>query len=299
MRHNIVFDAIGTRLRGWLYLPDSGEAPFPTVLMAHGFSAVKEMGLDDYAEVFAAAGLACVVYDQRNLGASDGLPRYEIDPIAQMRDYRHAITYAESLPQIDANRIGLWGTSYSGGLVLLAAALDRRVRCAVSQVPYISGFETMDLLAPPSERAGLFACLLEERRAVAAGAAPTLVEVCTDDPTKPATAPGRLSYRYFDSFRNSGRAHWDNRVTLRSLDYRLEFDVLPFMARISPTPLLMIVASDDSITPTPLALRAFERATEPKKLLTLTGDHYYPYQAGFIASSTAARDWFVQHLSAT
>ena len=297
MRHDIVFDANGITLRGWLYLPDSGEAPFPAVVMSHGFSAVKEMGLDDYAEVFATAGLACIVYDQRNLGASDGQPRYEIDPIAQMRDYRHAITYAESLSQIDSNRIGLWGTSYSGGSVLMAAALDRRIRCVVSQVPYISGFETLDLLMPASERPLLFARLLEERRAVAGGAAPTLVEVCTDDPTKAATSPGRLSYRYFDSFRNSGRARWDNRITLRSLDYRLEFDVLPFMARISPTPLLMIVASDDSITPTPLALRAFECAGEPKLLLTLSGDHYSPYQAGFTASSAAASDWFVQHLS--
>ena len=78
-----------------LYAADMGAAPFPIVVMAHGFSALKEMGLDQYAEVFARAGLAALVYDNRNLGASEGNPRFEIDPTAQMRDYRHAITYAQ------------------------------------------------------------------------------------------------------------------------------------------------------------------------------------------------------------
>ena len=79
MRSDIEFSAAGVTLRGWLYLPDQGKGPWPLVVMAHGFSAVKEMGLDDYAEVFCAAGLAALVYDNRNLGASDGLPRQEID----------------------------------------------------------------------------------------------------------------------------------------------------------------------------------------------------------------------------
>ena len=63
--------------------------------MAHGFSAVKEMYLDSFAEVFAAAGLNVLVFDNRCFGASDGEPRQEIDPWAQVRDYRHAITYVE------------------------------------------------------------------------------------------------------------------------------------------------------------------------------------------------------------
>jgi hypothetical protein len=69
--------------------------------MAHGFSAVKEMYLDAYAEVFAAAGLNALVFDNRNFGASDGEPRQEIDPWQQVRDYRHAITYSplRSIPE--------------------------------------------------------------------------------------------------------------------------------------------------------------------------------------------------------
>ena len=99
-----------------------GTGRFPTIVMAHGFSAVKEMYLDRYAEAFAKAGFACLVYDNRNFGASDGEPRQEIDPWQQVRDYSDAITFAAGQPQTDAARIGVWGSSYSGAHVLVVSA---------------------------------------------------------------------------------------------------------------------------------------------------------------------------------
>ena len=296
MRVDIEFDANGTMLRGWLYTPDTGTGPFPTVVIAHGFSALKEMGLDQYAEVFAGAGLAALVYDNRNLGASDGEPRFEIDPVAQMRDYRHGVTYAQSRPEVDPDRIGIWGTSYTGGLVLVAAALDRRVKCVVSQVPYISGYETIVRTMPLEEREAFYQELNDERRSLAGGNPPSLVPICTDDPSKPPTAPGRRTHQYFHRFMTEKNLPWQNLVTTRSLEYRLEYEALPYMERISPTPLLMIIASNDSITPTDIALRAFASALEPKKAVIIRGDHYHPYQSGFGQSSGAARDWFVEHL---
>src|SRR5260370_6805070 len=114
--------------------------------MADGCSAVKEMYLDSFAEVFAAAGRSVLVFDNRNFGASDGEPRQEIDPWAQVRDYRHAITYASTLAEVDAARIGIWGSSYSGGHVLVVAAIDRRVKAVRSQTPLPS---RPDHLPPP------------------------------------------------------------------------------------------------------------------------------------------------------
>ena len=73
----VEFDAEGVTLRGWLYVPDGATGPVPTIVMAHGFSAVKEMYLDRFAEAFAAAGLAALVFDNRNFGASDDEPRQE------------------------------------------------------------------------------------------------------------------------------------------------------------------------------------------------------------------------------
>jgi uncharacterized protein len=296
MRSDIEFDANGTALRGWLYTPDRGTGPFPTIVMAHGFSALKEMGLDQYAEVFAAAGIAALVYDNRNLGDSDGEPRFEIDPVAQMRDYRHAVTYAQSRCEVDPDRIGMWGTSYTGGLVLIAAALDRRVKCVVSQVPFISGYETMLQTMPSDERNALYQMLNDERRSLAAGNLPSLVPICTNDPSKPVTAPGRRTYQYFHGYAGDQKLPWQNMVTMRSLDYRLEYEAMPYMERISPTPLLMIIASEDAITPADIALRAFARALEPKKAVLIRGDHYDAYHTAFGQSSSAARDWFLTHL---
>jgi len=140
MRKDIDFKTEdGVMLRGWLYLPDRAAGPVPTVVMAHGFSAVKEMYLDRFAEVFAAGGLGALVFDNRNFGASDGEPRQHIDSWEQVGDYRDTITFAETLPEVDRNRIGVWGSSYSGGHVLVIGAIDRRVKCVVSQVPLISG----------------------------------------------------------------------------------------------------------------------------------------------------------------
>ncbi|MBM4226504.1 MAG: acetylxylan esterase [Gammaproteobacteria bacterium] len=295
MIEQIEFDADGTRLRGWFILPDGRRGQVPAVAMAHGFSALKEMGLDAYARVFSDAGLACLVYDQRNFGASEGNPRQEIDPIAQMRDYRHAITYAESRVEVDAQRIGIWGTSYSGGLVLMTAAIDRRVKCVVSQVPFISGLESFQRLVPLDQHGAYFERLAAERRAIAAGAEPTLIEICSDDPAKPFDAPGRRTWRYFDGWRQRG-VPWENRVTLRSLDLRFDFDARPFIPRISPTPLLMLVANQDTITPTDVALAAFDSALSPKQLELVRGDHYHPYEDGFALSSSVARDWFLKHL---
>ena len=97
MRRDIEFRSEGTICRGWLYAPDGGGSPGPAVVMAHGFSAVKEMRLDRFAEAFAAAGLVSVVFDYRGAGASDGEPRQDIDPHAQVIDYRNAISYARQL----------------------------------------------------------------------------------------------------------------------------------------------------------------------------------------------------------
>src|ERR1044072_2167120 len=109
-RTDVEFNAEGTTLRGWLYRPDT-DGIVPGGGMAHGFSATKEMYLDSFAEVFAQAGLAVLVFDNRNFGASDGEPRLEIDPWAQVRDYRHAISYMQTLTSVDRGRIGVWGRS--------------------------------------------------------------------------------------------------------------------------------------------------------------------------------------------
>ena len=123
-RRDIEFGAEGVTLRGWFYPAEASSAPGAAVVMAHGFSAVKEMYLDAFAEVFAAAGLNVVVFDNRCFGASGGEPRQEIDPWAQVRDYRHAITYASTLPEVDPRRTGVRAREDAAGDDHIVARLD-------------------------------------------------------------------------------------------------------------------------------------------------------------------------------
>jgi hypothetical protein len=180
--------------------------------------------------------------------------------------------------------------------VLIVAAIDRRVKCVVSQVPMISGYDNMIETSTAEGCRAFFAMIERERRALMEGRPPSTVPVCVDDPTKPEDSAGRLSHRYFQHYVQERHLDWPNRVTVRSLDLRLEYEATPFVRRISPTPLLMIVAANDTITPTAIALRAFEQARDPKRLVTIAGHHYVPYREEFERSSREARDWFVRHL---
>jgi len=139
-RKDIEFkNGVGITLRGWLYTPtDTVEEPLPCLVMQHGFSAVKEMGLGSFGGYLATnLKLVVLIFDNRGFGASDaaaGQPRLEIIPSDQISDMSDAITYAQSLPEVDSKKIGIWGSSYSGGHVLVVAALDKRVKAVVSQV---------------------------------------------------------------------------------------------------------------------------------------------------------------------
>lgn len=295
-RRDIEFDAEGVTLRGWFYEADGVSDAAPTIVMAHGFSAVKEMYLDKYAEIFAAAGLNALVFDNRNFGASDGEPRQEIDPWAQVRDYRHAITYATTLPEVNGDRIGVWGSSYSGGHVLVVAAIDRRVKAVVSQVPLVSGYGSFRRLVRPDFVDGFRAQFDADRRARYEGKAPAMVPVVDKDPLAPSALPTPDSYSWFVETYERRAPSWRNEVTLRSVEMFTEYEPISYVAQISPTPLLVLPSRSDVLCQTDLILDAYEKALEPKKLQILPGGHFDAYIDGFDVSGPAARDWFVQHL---
>ena len=297
MREDIEFGAEGVTLRGWFYRPKDASGEVPCVVMAHGFSATKEMHLDDYAEVFSAAGLACVVYDNRGFGASDaapGKPRQEIDPWEQVRDYQHAITYAQSRPEVDAARIAVWGSSYSGAHSYVVGAIDRRVKAVCGQVPLISGRRNFESLVRMDFWQATWDMLAADRLARARGEAPAMLPVVHPDPMAQSALPTPDSYEFFSAYEGTA---WRNEVTLRSLELFQGYEPGEYLKRIAPTPLLMVVAPNDRLTPGEWACEAFETAAQPKRLVLLPGGHFDAYTGpGFEISSGAARDWFVEHL---
>lgn len=296
MRRDIEFDAEGTTLRGWFLTPDGAPAPFPTVVLSHGFSAVKEMFLDRYAERFAEAGLASLVYDNRNFGASDGEPRQEIDPWAQVRDYRHALSFAATLAEVDAGRLGVWGTSYSGAHVLAVAAIDRRVRAVVSQAPAISGWRNV-LRLVRADLIALYRAQFDADRAERyRGAAPAMVPVVAEGVFDPCALPTADAWQWFTEAGRTIAPAWRNEVTLRSVEMLSEYEPGVYVPRISPTPLLMVVGAHDHLTVADEALAAYNDALEPKRLLLVDGGHFDVYTTRFDETAGAAAEWFTAHL---
>lgn len=146
-RTDVTFDSWGDRCAAWLYRPcDAQEDKVPCVVLAHGWSGIREQRLDAYAERFSDAGLAALVFDYRHFGASEGEPRQLLDIRRQLADWAAAIAYARSLEGVDPERIALWGSSFSGGHVQATAARDRRVGAVVCQVPFADGLVNLAFL---------------------------------------------------------------------------------------------------------------------------------------------------------
>jgi cephalosporin-C deacetylase-like acetyl esterase len=302
VRQDVEFEGHGgTLLRGWLYLP-GGVANAPGVVMAHGLSAVKEMGLDRYAEVFCQAGLAVLVYDHRNLGASDGLPRQEINPWAQARDYLHAISWLCERPETDADRIAVWGSSYSGGEAIVVGACNDRVKAVVANVPF-TGYADLDYTDTAAHCQAICREVRDEsdhgladREGLSLGPLP-VIRMSGDPPETPVMLDQPESHEWFGE-QGAGAPSWRNSVTLKNaMGTDPAWDPGACVAHVSPTPLLLVVASEDRLAETSISVAAYERAGEPKELAMVDGHHFIAYDGpGFECSAQAAKSFLVRHL---
>ena len=302
LKQDIAFNAEGCTLRGWLFKPNNISTPLPAIIMSHGYNCIKELYLDKYAEIFCQQGFCVLVYDNRNFGDSDGEPRQELDPWQQIKDYRHSISFLQTQSFVDPNRIGIWGTSYSGGHVLVVAALDKRVKCVVSQVPTISGYQGMLRRIQPGAWDTQRQQFDEDRLNRFLGKPPKMIPMITD-PNVPGAASHASADAWefftgkntpaFDQWRFK---KWRNEITLRSVEMYSEYEPGSYIERISPTPLLMLVATNDVVAVTDEALAAYNRAREIKKLHLFSGGHFSAYTDQFDSCSYEAIEWFKKHL---
>ncbi len=137
-RVDVTFASGDGHCGAWLYRPTGTHQP-PIIVMGHGFGAVRELRLDAYAERFAGAGYAVLVFDYRHFGASSGEPRELLDLSRQHEDWRSALTFARSLDWTEKSSVIAWGSSLGGGHVLHAAANDHGLAAVIAQVPHVSG----------------------------------------------------------------------------------------------------------------------------------------------------------------
>ncbi|GAQ05324.1 hypothetical protein ALT_2645 [Aspergillus lentulus] len=245
----------GLTLRGWFY--SAGERR-PCVILTHGTGALKEQYLPDFAECFQASGYGALVYNNRHFGASDGEPRSHADPLLQSQDYSAAFNYAASLAEVNPSEIILWGSSLSGGTALYAAAIDVRARGVIIQCPFVS-----------SDR-------LRE------GFKDAILNTFADDPEPMDSGkegssgvmsdPVVIPYHAEMGRRGIPRGQY---ITLQSQVHIAGFEPKAFIHRISPRPLLMVVAEKEHTIPVDQQLDAFEQATEPKQIHIVKGQSHF------------------------
>ena len=204
-RIDVSFRAGGDECAAWHYRPEGAERPTPIVVMAHGLSGTRRDRLGAFAGRFAEAGYAALVFDHRGFGDSGGEPDL-FEPARQLADWRAAIAFARTLPGADGSRLATFGSSMGGGNALAAAAGDRGVAAAISQVPFLDIVRQAHRPAP-----GVSARMM---RAAAAGR--SLPAVGRPDEPALINAPGsEAGWRHVVAIGEDSR--WRNRVSSRWL----------------------------------------------------------------------------------
>jgi hypothetical protein len=265
----------GTTLRGLLFLPDSQAEKPPIVIMAHGTSATVYMVADKYAEVFRRAGLAVLLYDHRNFGRSGGEPRQEINPWIQCRGYRDAIDFATTLPEVDSDRIALWGDSYTGGQVVVVGSIDPRVKAIVAQCPVFG--EKPPTVEPSEENFETFKRIFatgDLRGSPETTAGPLPVVSCDQDGAPSLLKPIQ-AFRWFIDYGGRHGTGWINRVTRVIPSTPIPYHpgiCAPFVK--APT-LLMVAPEDEMVHANySVARQTFERIPGPKQWYDIAGGHF-------------------------
>jgi dienelactone hydrolase len=285
------FISKGLECSGWLYLPDGIEKP-PVVVMAHGFAGQKDFGLQPYAEYFAAQGMAVYLFDYRNFGGSEGVPRNLVNPWRHLTDWKAALSHVRTLNNVDGSRIALWGTSFSGGHVMVTAARQVGIKAVVAQVPFVDGMATTLQFSIPYQIEGLYHGL-NDLFCMITGKDPHMVPAVAEPGTfacmnTPDAMQGYYTLVPLDSpMKNEVPA----RITLMISAYR------PIMyARRIICPVLIMYAKNDSLIPAKAVERMGSRIPKAE-VIGLPAGHFDVYTGELFKKVVAKQaEFLARHL---
>ncbi|GAB02911.1 MULTISPECIES: alpha/beta hydrolase [Acinetobacter] len=268
---DIQFYSDGIKCSAYLYVPNN-QTNLPMIVMAHGLGGTRKMRLTAFAERFVAEGYACLVFDYRHFGESEGQPRQLLDIDRQLADWKAAIHYARNLPNIDADKIILWGSSFSGGHVLATAAQDANILAVISQCPFTDGLSS-SLAMNPIMSAKLTALAIRDRVGAAFGNEPVMVALAGhSNQTALMTAPdaytGILSLtKEVPDYKNYVAA-------------RFALDIIRYYpGRKTPqikAPVLFCICETDTVAPANKTL-AHAKRTPNKDIKTYSYGHFEIY----------------------
>lgn len=285
------FTSEGCRCAAWLYRPECVPAgtKLPIVVMAHGFAGQRRFRLPSYAKRFVDRGIAVLVFDYRHFGDSEGEPRNVVNHWRQQRDWRAAIEHAGTIEGIDATRIGLWGSSFSGGHVVALAGSDlgRDIRAISSHVPMLSMVRSLRIKPKTLLQAvghGLWDCT----KAIF-GAAPHYVPVVAPPAKFAALNQEGCDEGYHSMVPESET--WANQVAARSLVTSLLFDPGRKASNVQ-CPALFVIANHDQVIRTRVSTAIVKKVRNAEPVY-VDADHFEVYQGEhFDRISTLQSDFF-------
>lgn len=260
----------GVRCAGTLLLPAGARKP-PVVVMAHGFGLMRAAGLWPFAERFVAAGYAVYLFDYRGFGDSDGEPRQWVSPRRHLEDWTAALAHVRALPQVDGKRVVLWGTSFSGGHVLQAAATDSGLSAVIAQVPHVSGLAT---LRQVPVRTALRLGLAGIRDLIGGWVGRPFYSPVVGRPGDVAAMTSAGSWNGFMQLLPED-ADWPNETRARVFLELAFYNPMRHAHKIK-APTLVIAARSDSVTPPGAAREAAARIPHGRFEL-LESDHFRVY----------------------
>jgi uncharacterized protein len=293
--HQVHFYSGGYRLAGTLKLPPSAattRGPVPAVVHGPGWLGLRDAKLyQPYHDALVQAGFAVLVFDYRGFGDSDGDGR-RLDPAAQVEDILNAVTFLETRDEIDAGRLGAFGSGGTGGgNAVMAAGFDTRIRAVVSQVPIADGRDWLRRMRRESEWLELLDRVERDRRNRALSGTSELV-----DPREEimiATPERRTT-----TVKSDVDQRVPQRVEFSSVDAILAYRPIDVAERIAPRAVMLICVERDATTPEDHAVALFERARSPKKLVVQTGTtHYAAYAQYADIVVPMIVEWFETHLA--
>lgn len=226
------------------------------------------MFVPQVAEVFQKAGINSLIYDPRNLGESEGLPRSEIDPTSQVSDYSDALSFLLTQETVDPTRIAFWGMSFSATVALCAASLDKRAKLCIAACPYL------DLKPPPEKISQVLAKCMADRVSRLAGNPPTYLPMLTAAGKNPAGLhlhPTAEELELVFTAQQRGAINFENRSTLETYYRFLVWSPEEIMKQLVPTSVFLIIAEQDKWSPPAKQLALFETFPSPKRVHIVPG----------------------------
>lgn len=264
------FSSNGLKCAADLLRPDGAKNP-PLIIMGHGFAATRNMALPQFAEKFVAGGYAVMLFDYRNFGDSEGMPRHWVDPDRHLQDWEAALKHAQTLTGIDTQRIVLWGSSFSGGHVLATAAKHPEIAAVISQVPHVDGLATL-AANPVSQVLKLTAAALRDTAGSVLGR--PFYSPVVGHPGEVAAMTTAEAYDGYMSIVPEG-SDWENKALARVF-LKIGLYSPGRQAKKVQAPTLVVVGKQDTVTP-PQAARAVARALPRGELQELDANHFEPY----------------------